>query len=136
MNFKSMIAIGIYCTLIGMVSSANADTICRTPNIVCSGHTTPGDTNWQQYHGGIQGIYVDIDVSECDLHSIPTYITSMNGDGGHWEVIGSQAIYSASETGFRVYVRYPSDQKPISPAIANQNNWSINWVALSSADCQ
>ncbi|MDW6004332.1 hypothetical protein [Vibrio mangrovi] len=133
MKLKTILTFSLVGIAAGMISPAKADTVCRTPNIVCSGQTTPGDTSWQPYANNT-GIYVDIDTSACELNSMPTYMTSMNGNSSHWGTTGVTSIYSATETGFRVYVRF-SGGNTITPAIANNYHWSINWLALSSADC-
>ncbi|SHO57462.1 hypothetical protein [Vibrio quintilis] len=134
MKIKSILT--ILCTTaacLGGLPTANAAaSVCRTPNIVCSGQTTAGDTDWVAY--GSNGIYVDIDTSECALNSVPAYITSMSGSTNLWSTSGATSVYNPTDTGFRVYVRYTSG-KSISPAAANEMNWAINWVALSSADC-
>ncbi len=135
MKLKTLLTFSLVGITAGMISPAKADTVCRTPNIVCSGQTTPGATNWQQYdYQNNSGIYVDIDTSACELNSIPTYMTSMNGSGTHWETTGTTSIYEATETGFRVFIRY-SDARTLTPATANSYQWSIHWIALSSADC-
>ncbi|SHF33531.1 hypothetical protein [Vibrio gazogenes] len=133
MKLKTILTFSLAGLAAGMISPAKADTVCRTPNIVCSGQTTSGDTSWQQYPNGA-GIYVDIDTSACELTSMPTYMTSMNGNNTHWEVTGTTSIYNATETGFRVYIRY-TNGRALTPATANGFQWSINWIALSSADC-
>lgn len=101
---------------------------------IAAGSTTPGATNWQPYPGrpdpGIEnGIYVDVDTSGANFTSTPKYVTSIGGDGFHWETTGGSAIYSPTPRGFRVYVRF-STNRTLSPAFANQNKLHINWIGI------
>jgi hypothetical protein len=92
------------------------------------GSTPVGNTAWQQYPGG-EGVYVDVNTSSAGFTSTPIYITSLGGLGYHWETTGATAIYNATPTGFRVYVRF-APARPLTPAIANQYQWHINWIAV------
>ncbi|WP_241759419.1 S8 family peptidase [Pyxidicoccus parkwayensis] len=119
----------------GTAQAASSQNIGRLPNLrqainrvltggtACKGQTTQGATNWQQY--GTDGIYLDVNTSGCGFTSTPLYFTSLGGTSSHWQSIGATAIYSATATGFRVYVRFPS----ITPAVANQLGWHLNWHA-------
>ncbi|MBN3896557.1 MAG: hypothetical protein HWQ41_15215 [Nostoc sp. NOS(2021)] len=93
---------------------------------IAAGSTTPGATNWQPY---TNGIYVDVDTSGANFTSTPKYVTSIGGDGYHWQTTGGSAIYYPTPIGFRVYVRF-SDNATISPALANQYRWYINWIGI------
>lgn len=53
------------------------------------------------------------------------YLTSIGGASSHWTSYGATAIYSATPAGFRVYVYTPG----ITPALANQWGWHLNWSA-------
>jgi hypothetical protein len=96
-----------------------------------SGRTTPGNTNWQPYNVGTGGIYIDVDTSAAGFSGIPVYVSSIGGTSNHWATTGGSAIYAATATGFRVYVRY-ADGGAITPAIANQFSWHINWIGMDS----
>jgi hypothetical protein len=96
---------------------------------IAAGSTTPGATNWQPYPGTENGIYVDVDTSGANFTSTPKYVTSIGGDGFHWETTGGSAIYSPTPKGFRVYVRF-STNRTLSPAFANQNKLHINWIGI------
>jgi hypothetical protein len=96
--------------------------------LIASGSTPVGKTAWQQYPGG-EGVFVDVDAS-FGFRSTPIYITSLGGKLGHWGTTGATSIYNPTTTGFRVYVRYATGG-PLTPAIANQNEWHINWIATS-----
>jgi hypothetical protein len=90
---------------------------------LCTGQTASGATGWQQYSA--DGIYLDVSTSGCGFASTPLYLTSIGGASGHWQSLGATSIYLPSPTGFRVYVNYPG----ITPALANQYGWHLNWAA-------
>ena len=92
---------------------------------VVGGATPVGNTAWQPY---TEGIFVDVDTSSAQFASTPIYITSLGGNGGHWATTGATSIYLPTRTGFRVYVRWANGGS-LTPAIANQNGWHINWIA-------
>jgi hypothetical protein len=94
---------------------------------IASGKTKPGSTAWQVY--APNGIFVDVNTSDGKFSTPPVYITSIGGLGGHWATTGATSIYSATATGFRVYVKW-SDGSPLAPATANANQWHINWVGM------
>jgi secreted trypsin-like serine protease len=89
----------------------------------CSGRTIPGSTDWQQF--GTDGVYVNIDTSACGLTSAPLYFSTIGGDGGHWTARGASSIYDPTATGFTIYLNDPG----ITPELANQRRWHINWEA-------
>lgn len=95
---------------------------------IASGRTNPGATAWQQYPGGA-GIFVDVNTTAAHLTGTPVYVTSIGGTSHHWATTGATSIYSATATGFRVYVRY-ADGGPLTPAVANGFQWHINWIAM------
>jgi secreted trypsin-like serine protease len=94
---------------------------------MCTGRTTPGATSWVQYN--TRTVYVDVSTSRCNRTSTPRYFTSLGGSGSHWTTFGATSIYSPTPTGFRVYVV----QNDITPAIANQHKWHINWASTPPA---
>ncbi|HEY0405287.1 MAG TPA: hypothetical protein VGC89_06150 [Pyrinomonadaceae bacterium] len=94
---------------------------------IASGRTTPGSTAWVVY--GPSGIYVDVNTSSAHLNGVPVYVTSIGGTSNQWSTTGATSIYSATATGFRVYVRY-ADGGPLTPAVANGFQWHINWIAM------
>jgi RHS repeat-associated protein len=91
----------------------------------CSGRTTPGSTNWVQYD--TNGIYVDVSTSACGLAAVPLYLTSLGGNSSHYVTQGATSIYSPTATGFRIYIY----QGGITPTLANQWQWHINWLAIT-----
>ncbi|WP_437658898.1 serine protease [Sorangium sp. So ce1182] len=101
--------------------------INQNQNEMCTGRTTPGATSWVQYN--TRTVYVDVDTSRCNRTSTPRYFTSLGGSGYHWTTLGANNIYLPTKDGFRVYVV----QDGITPAIANQRNWHINWASTPPA---
>jgi hypothetical protein len=103
--------------------------------LIARGSTPVGNTAWQQHFDpgtGVfeQGVFVDVDTSSANFTTTPIYITSIGGWGFHWATTGATSIYTPTPTGFRVYVRFSNGQ-PITPAIANQFGWHINWIAVT-----
>jgi hypothetical protein len=94
--------------------------------LLVSGSTPAGNTAWQPYGG--EGIFVDVDTSSFGFQYTPIYITSLGGTASHWWTTGATSIYAPTPKGFRVFVRW-STGGPLTPAIANQNGWHINWIA-------
>lgn len=95
---------------------------------IAKGSTPVGNTAWQQYPGG-EGIFLDVNTSSAGFTTTPIYITSLGGSSHHWWTTGATSIYFPTPTGFRVYVRY-STGGSLTPAIANQYGWHINWIAI------
>ena len=96
--------------------------------LIARGSTPVGNTAWQQYPDG-EGVFVDVDTSSAGFTTTPIYITSLGGDTQHWGTTGATSIYVPTPTGFRVYVRWWAGG-PLTPALANQNRWHINWIAV------
>ncbi|MCY1014192.1 S8 family peptidase [Pyxidicoccus sp. MSG2] len=90
---------------------------------LCTGQTAQGATNWQVYTA--DDVYLDVNTAACGFASTPLYFTSLGGTSSHWVALGATAIYIPTATGFRVYVRSPG----ITPALANQLGWHLNWQA-------
>jgi hypothetical protein len=101
-----------------------------------AGSTPTGQTSWQDYsvNGTRYGIYVDVDTSAAGFSSTPIYVSVIGGDGWQWQTTGGSAIYTPTATGFRVYVRWssndagPNPPNPPDPQFANDNGWYINWI--------
>jgi len=92
-----------------------------------SGSTTPGETNWKAY--GSSAIYLDVDTSAAGFTSTPLYFASLGGNGYHWLAIGINAIYAATPTGFRLYLR-SLDGAALTPANANSRGWYVQWLGV------
>lgn len=93
---------------------------------IAAGRTTPGSTNWVQY--STNGIYVDVDTSSAGFTSTPYYFTSIGGTSSHWTATGATSIYSATRTGFRIYICATG----ITAAQANSWQWHINWCGIGN----
>jgi len=95
----------------------------QVPPGLCTG--VQAATSWRAY-----GSYIlmDVDTSSCGLTATPRYFTSMSGDSNHWTTLGATAIYSASPTGFRIYIQKSGG---VSTSYASGRNWRINWVAVA-----
>jgi len=113
-------------TVINQPTPALSQTV--QSGLIARGSTPIGNTAWQQYPGG-EGIFLDVDTSSAGFTSTPIYITSIGGASHHWWTTGATSIYLPTPTGFRVYVRY-STGGPLTPDIANQYEWHINWIAV------
>ncbi len=102
----------------------NWDAIPKNASLAnqCAGQTIPEKTDWVQY--GSAGVYVTVDTSKCNLEKTPIYSTSLGGTG-HWRTQGTTSIYYPKKDQFRVYLDAPG----VTPEIANQRKWVINWSA-------
>lgn len=89
--------------------------------------------NWKTYFGYI---YTDVDTSACGFATTPKYFTTISGDSNHWTTVGATSIYSASPTGFRIYIWKSGG---VSTSYATSKNWRINWIGQidtgSSSSC-
>jgi hypothetical protein len=54
-------------------------------------------------------------------------MSSIDGDGYHYQTKGATSIYNPSATGFRTPLHFPYN---ITPAQANAWNWHMNWIAF------
>ncbi len=97
---------------------------------VGTGSTTPG-TGWQIYT--TDGIYIDVNTSSANFSSTPVYVASLRSNmiSSQWKVDGVDGIYNATPTGFRIYIRWWNGT-PMTPAMANQNGWSVDWIGVGS----
>ncbi|MEJ6481552.1 RICIN domain-containing protein [Nostoc punctiforme UO1] len=100
-----------------------------------SGKTTPGATDWQTGGNvGSSGIYVYIDTTAAGFSSVPTYVITVGGKSHHWGISGSSSIYNPTAKGFEVEIRweqgYSQSETAVTPAVANQYEWHINWIAI------
>jgi hypothetical protein len=94
---------------------------------IASGKTVPGATAWQVYAPG--AITLHVDTSSGRFRDTPAYITSIGGDNLHWATTGATSIYSATPTGFQIFIKF-SDGSALTPQNANLWKWHINWIAL------
>jgi len=78
---------------------------------VCAGSTGRSTTDWTNYGG--DGIYYDVDISDCGFKTIPTVTTAIEGSSSHWVSLGTSSIYNTSPSAFRIYLKnsYKNPQK-------------------------
>jgi hypothetical protein len=131
---KFMGAIAVITVLFALlITVINQPTLALSQTVqsalIAKGSTPVGSTAWQQYDGPEAGVFVDVDTSSAGFITTPIYITSLGGISHHWTTTGATSIYTPTPTGFRVYVRFPSGS-PLTPALANQYQWHINWIAV------
>jgi hypothetical protein len=93
-----------------------------------SGSTPTGSTAWNVYTP--TGIFLDVNTSAAGFGTTPLYFTSLGGNSSHWATVGATSVYTATPTGFRVYVRWV-DYSPLTPAQANSLGWHINWLGIA-----
>jgi len=93
-----------------------------------TGKTPAGSTSWQQLQGSSTTIYVDVNTSAAGFGGTPVYVTSLGGIGAHYVTTGASAVSGPTRTGFRVYINNLGG--PITPEIANNNKWHVNWVGV------
>lgn len=108
-------------------SGGGARDTAGNPIGVCAGRTTSGATSWVAYSG--TSIYVDINTSACGFTATPIYFTTLTGTSNHFTATGMTSLYSATATGFRVYVSQPAG---ITPTTANNYSWAVNWVGMGN----
>ncbi|MGW0578308.1 hypothetical protein ACWD25_20585 [Streptomyces sp. NPDC002920] len=102
------------------------------PNIVAAGRTEPGK-GWQTYQGPVEAIYIDVDTRSGGFSSAfktPIYTCALAGDRKMWDALGAEAVYGATTTGFRVYLRSVVDDKKLTVADAADRDWHINWHGI------
>jgi hypothetical protein len=59
----------------------------------------------------------------------------MGGGAGSWTTTGSNSAYGVTATTFYIYLNYMTSDEMNSlptPAIADTNNWYINWFAIGN----
>jgi hypothetical protein len=95
--------------------------------VIRAGQTTPGKTDWKQYGTTTHGIYVDVDTREARFTGNVIYTASLAGTSHHWATTGGSCVYDATDTGFRVYVKYDG---AVTPKTANGWKWHINWIGV------
>jgi hypothetical protein len=90
-----------------------------------SGITRAGETGWTTVPGTKNALYVNVDTLTNQYYRAPRYVTSMHGGRDHWKLQGGHAVYSVSQTGFRIFVVYPV---PITPEQAEEYQWQVAWA--------
>ena len=94
------------------------------------GKTDP--TSWKQTPGvRDNSLYVDITFPAGSFNATDPIVctTSIGGENQHWSLVGANAVYKVTSTGFRVYIRW-FDFSRLIPSYAEQMGWHINWIAM------
>ncbi|MFD7131997.1 hypothetical protein [Streptomyces sp. NPDC059894] len=103
------------------------------PSITGAGRTRSGQ-GWQKYEEG-GGIYLDVDTSSAGFSAsfdTPVYVLSLGGNGTHWTVTGSSAVYSPTHSGFRVYLKKIDPNDRLTVEKAQEWGFHINWVGVQN----
>jgi hypothetical protein len=94
---------------------------------ICGGHSSNEWLTWSLY--GSTGLFIHVDTSSCNIQDEhPRYVTSMQGDNAHWQLLGVNSIYNATKTGFRLYLYHPVLRGAFMQYFARQHNWKVNWL--------
>jgi hypothetical protein len=96
-----------------------------------SGRTTPGATDWKVYTNN--AIYVDVNTNAAGFTATPLYFASLGGIANQFDAQGIDAIYSATATGFRIYLKSQSGVA-LTPAYANSRGWYVQWLGVPKTD--
>jgi hypothetical protein len=96
-----------------------------------SGQTTPGATNWQTFCSNV--IYTDVNTAAAGFTETPRYLTSLGGYGNQRNAQGINAIYSATATGFRLYLM-GTNGVVATPEYANGAGWYVQWMGVPIAE--
>jgi len=94
---------------------------------VCAGSTGRTTTDWVNY-GGADGVYYDVDISDCGFQRIPTVTTAVEGSGSHWRSLGTSSIYNTSPSTFSIYLF--NEHKDPRGGVAEQLKWNVEWIAV------
>jgi len=92
---------------------------------VCAGSTGRTTTDWTDYSSN--GVYYDVDISDCGFKTIPTVTTAVEGAGNHWNTMGTSSIYNTSPSAFRMYILGYSNPQG---GKAEAWKWNVEWIAV------
>jgi len=92
---------------------------------VCAGSTGRTTTDWTDYSSN--GVYYDVDISDCGFKTIPTVTTAVEGAGNHWNTMGTSSIYNTSPSAFRIYILGYSNPQG---GKAEGWKWNVEWIAV------
>ena len=92
-----------------------------------AGLTESKATNWIAY--GSKDIYLDIDTSAAGFAETPHYFASLGGMSNQFDAHGVNAIYSATDKGFRVYLKSMTGAT-LTPTYANSKGWYLQWLGV------
>jgi len=93
---------------------------------VCAGSTGRTTTDWTNYSS--DGIYYDVDISDCGFKTVPTVTTAVEGSSNHWTTLGTSSIYNTSPSSFRIYLK--STLTNLQGGAAESRKWNVEWIAV------
>ncbi|MFI7644367.1 hypothetical protein [Nonomuraea sp. NPDC049400] len=94
-----------------------------------SGKTPPGQ-GWRAY--APNSICIDVDTTAGQFTGNPVYLTSIGGAGGmQYDLVGTSAVYDITANKFSVYLKW-RDDRDLTPAMAQQFGWYINWIGYDT----
>jgi len=93
---------------------------------VCAGSTGRATTDWT--NNSSDGVYYDVDISDCGFKTIPTVTTAVEGSSSHFVSLGTSSIYNTSPSAFRIYLKntYANPQG----GAAENYKWNVEWIAV------
>ena len=81
-------------------------------------------------HHSSEAVYIDVDIRGCGFVKIPTITTSIEGKGGHYTATGTSAVYSASASQFRMYIKNDHYASEGVGNAARRLGWNVEWIAV------
>lgn len=115
-------------TMQGQIVDANG-----TPLRVVTGKVCPEQTKWTACKSGCGGYAgrsgtLVVDTGAAGFSATPRYHVTISGSGS-WVADGLNAIYEASATGFKLYVRR-EDGGDVPSNANGRGNWCVDWVGI------
>jgi len=92
-----------------------------------AGQTKPGETAWQVRDE--TSIRLLVDTHAAAFEFTPIYVASLGGANDQWTTFGGSAIYKPTRFGFQVNLPL-ADGSALTPDIANEHQWHINWIGV------
>lgn len=107
-------------------TTTSNQTSCTFP-CVCVGVSS--FTLWQAFSNN--GMYMNIDTSNCSFNQTPLYFTSVTGIAWQYGLTGYGAIYTPTSTSFTIYVQNVFGwNSSYLTSMAVTETWNVNWFAL------
>jgi len=74
---------------------------------------------------------MDVDTSNCNFTSTPSYFTSISGTSAHWDLAGYGAIYNPTSTTFRIYAKSLSSAD-VGTLLDRSIDckWNVHWLGI------
>jgi len=94
---------------------------------VCAGTTGRDSTDWKEYNP-LNGVHLEVDISECGFIKTPTVTTSIEGVGAHFRTTGTSSVYKTQPTKFKMYLENNAHNPR--GGKAEQWKWNVEWIAV------